>query len=149
MRRRPSTVIGITSQSNKGRILTYRTATTNNTEGKSLHREKWDSSIKPSAAVTSVSPINSLATCKPPLSTKSLRTQSNNLPTVGRLKSYNKAENVRDRDVTLSKNRAVQEAFDRAINSRTVTGDRLRLGLITNDITPRMYLQVGRDIYWH
>lgn len=41
-----------------------------------------------------------------------------------------------------SRNTAVQAAFDKAINHREVNSDRLRTGLITNDMTPRAYLQV-------
>lgn len=39
-------------------------------------------------------------------------------------------------------NRAVEAAFNRAINHRTVSSNRLRIGLLTNDVTPRVQLQV-------
>ncbi|XP_067931217.1 uncharacterized protein [Watersipora subatra] len=108
---------------------------------------RWNNSARtiqpPSAALVS-RPRTQRFIVRPPGSTKCLNTMAStttDLLTVRKLYDENIGTKADYLSAAPSQNVAVQTAFDRAIAHKEVTSDRLRVGLITNDITPRVYLQ--------
>ena len=110
-----------------------------------LHTDKWNNCTrvdKPSSAISTTQSITS----RPSASRRDYRPLSSvavEIFSVQRLCDQNTGSYSDYAKTKTNQNKAVQAAFDRAINHKTVTSDRLRTGLITNDFTPRVYLPVS------
>jgi len=138
---RPSTVGVIDySQPIAIEVTVTRPMRSQSQNGSVLHPNEWDNSTKVKKHHNEYQPI--------PVSTpvKSLAEQNVNSVTPRSMKliERNKAKDERGEELEPCNNTAVETAFTRAINHREVNSKRLRVGLLTNDLTPRVYLQVSR-----
>lgn len=135
---RPATVTGFNQHT------TQRTRSKQTDNAKlDTTTEKWNTSTKVYKPLRALN--TPTLTARPTTNTKKLTTVPAVAVEVMTVKElYDQSARTNGCAMSLPcQSKAVEAAFDKAINYREVNSNRLRVGLITNDITPRVYLQVS------